>query len=549
MRFFNKNIANFTKSIWMWVLPIILFLFISCIITQAFENNSSLDPSMQQSTMTTPELINQSFDDFIVAYVKPTFNVIYAVLILGFGRLIIAIIVIIFLIRLRPYIFPGPVLIVEKFVNSTGTAVSDDVVEGLRQLTIEKLIKSLNYINSSVENHVGEIDRKDVMPLPIRKLYTFGGPSSEEVTKQTLADLLSSIKEFASSQVKYLVPILNIISPPRGIKISCFLQGPICKKHSGGLTLNVIDISGKQKPVTYTIWEKYDNLGYYPFSCELLEPAAKWMALVISKMIMLDTMPLKYRILNIKYSSKYKSYIYNFFGYMNLSFYFWNWRAYELAVSDFEKSIELYEDWYQPYESLGDTLSLRGQDYLNEVNEELKKAGVKKQKEALIQYEKAYKKADLIENEIDRNMVKTRIEISTILARIISNEVGEVTLAKKQLCTLTTMDFLENEESSRTLYNLACCYSLARDEYGEHEADPVKMAHLCLAYSLIIDRDGSLWKQINADPDLDNVRENLEELLTKLRPIRESYESTKNVDNLKDIMRNLISELNITLPE
>lgn len=66
---------------------------------------------------------------------------------------------------------------------------------------------------------------------------------------------------------------------------------------------------------------------------------------------------------------------------------------------------------------------------------------------------------------------------------------------------------LRKYDSSRLLYNLACFYALANKLY-DWPNDAKDRSRLFLAMSLAKDKkDGNLWKYVDTDPDLSEVRD------------------------------------------
>lgn len=97
----------------------------------------------------------------------------------------------------------------------------------------------------------------------------------------------------------------------------------------------------------------------------------------------------------------------------------------------------------------------------------------------------------------------------------------------------TKYDYFANEVSARSLYNLACWYSLAKDYY-ENSDDAIKWSGICLAYALARDRFnsnkqsgyGDLWRHVDNDPDLEDIRCHLPPL--DLLKFKLSIEISKN---------------------
>lgn len=477
------------------------------------------------------EKINNTVQNIDSYYISPLTNSIYTLAINILVKLIILpIFILLLIIRLKPYIFRSPELIVDNFINATGDTEIDKVLSGLSQLYREKLIDSMDLVKSQVKVHVGEVDRRDNMPLP--KHTPFKRPSPEDNVEHTLQSLINSLSEVTPPNIKPLISLVNILPSPRGIKVSSILQCIRNNPKKIGITLKIADFSKKQEPRIHTIWvldefmkEKVEDLSLHEQYEFLLKPAANWLALEISRIIMLEARPWRYRFPGNK--TIYEAYIFNFFGYMNLSFQIWGHiDFYKLALDNFNKAIDLDEDWYQPYENLGDTYSLKGQ--------EEGKEGDDMQCEAIIQYKKALNKTKHIKNSTEKNMVESRIKISIALARLLTDKQDQINKAKKEIMNIVANHkYFEEEINPSSLYNLACWFALAKSKYKNTEQDSIKkMAHLCLAYSLVRDRNKQLWNQIDVDMDLNNVRpiDNFK------KTIRSLIENPQEIDSkIKDI--------------
>jgi tetratricopeptide (TPR) repeat protein len=485
-------------------------------------------------------------------YIDPVnniFNIFFIGIILKL--FIVPILILLIAFRFLPFFIKSN-LIVEDFTNSTENDKISKMLVGMSQLFRERLMKNMYYVQSQVGVHVRKTERKDNMPL--LKGTIFKGPSPENTNKQTLTSLMTSVSEFTPTYIKSLLPFADIILAPRGMKVSCILQSGV-KSDNLGISLKISDIREKQIPIFCTIHESSEHKkklsgilaketvsdddqrtkNIYERYVDLFEPTANCLALEISRMIMLDSIPLWYRIPSHK--KLYQSYIYNFVGYLSLKFPIWgSFYVYQLAIKNLKTAIELYEDWFQPYENLGDTYSLWGQVVQGE-------EGVNLQQEAVVQYKKALDKTKYIKNSSEIVMLKNRINVSIALADLLTGKEEKIKNAKLEIKKIVEIDnYLLEEKCARTLYNLACWYSIAKDKFNETEQkDVVKRAHIFLAFSLVRDQDELLWNQVDLDRDLVNIRP-FERITELIRPLAKDPKLANKPEEFKNKMNEVFQQ-------
>jgi tetratricopeptide (TPR) repeat protein len=146
---------------------------------------------------------------------------------------------------------------------------------------------------------------------------------------------------------------------------------------------------------------------------------------------------------------------------------------------------------------------------------------------------------DFVDN-IDKYVFRFTCKIVEDAYRnIIANNAKSIPVTSGN-CTLVEEipDLLERYKSPRLMYNLACYYSLANKSYVKPEIAK-RRSRLFLAISLAKDKDKkdeNLWKFVDTDPDLNEVRNGLPNLKYHI-----SYEMAKLNDKLPEDKNEIIA--------
>jgi tetratricopeptide (TPR) repeat protein len=241
----------------------------------------------------------------------------------------------------------------------------------------------------------------------------------------------------------------------------------------------------------------------------LLKPGAQWLALELSKETMLSDVVRGYRRSE---NGRPVAEVYNFIGASYLLRASVHSSFYQLAIDNFKQAVKHDPGWYLPYENLGDTYSYMGN-----------------QREALGSYDTALEQvqADLKEEDPQRQETECRLRISKGIAQLLSSDSDLKEKARNEIRSIERACGGPVNLSARSLYNLACWYSVAARHKirvlgpGRVSRDLRRRARRFLAYSLAknyLDRD--LWERVDKDQDLDNdTHKGLEDL--KFRIIKE----------------------------
>lgn len=157
--------------------------------------------------------------------------------------------------RVIGYLLSHPTSVVLNSFGKTGYDNIDKNLEGLSQLAREYSGGKLEYIQEIVKKHSKdqELDKykaREFCPLP------------SNLRKKDISDFISSMKDAKIDSIPQLQPIINLsapianfLFPPTGVEISSFLQSKGKDSETLGITFNLMDISGKQDPRSFTYWE------------------------------------------------------------------------------------------------------------------------------------------------------------------------------------------------------------------------------------------------------------------------------------------------------
>jgi tetratricopeptide (TPR) repeat protein len=135
-------------------------------------------------------------------------------------------------------------LVIDTFTNATGNDDLNKVLPGLNQQTREYLVKELEDVRTRINMHKDQ----DLDPL-------FPFPTPENTSDQQLTDLLKSLTDIPSGGWKTAVQLLHLVFTPRGTKVLTTLQSLGDTPTTLGISLQIMDLEGKQKPTLYTLWE------------------------------------------------------------------------------------------------------------------------------------------------------------------------------------------------------------------------------------------------------------------------------------------------------
>lgn len=220
-------------------------------------------------------------------WIKPFFGILNV-----FASLVIFALIICVIWRLRPYLLSifgrgGKDLVFDKIINSSGDETLEKRLDGISQFAREELIDSLVSIQKKIEIHSKEqgpaIIPREFLPLPNSTIEFLPHtnrprdylPLPTDTPKKSLSDILASIKDVTPEIWKPLLPLIGILFPSRGIKVSCILQREGDKDSKLGITIKVCDMEDKLDPRIHTIWEMENSSAQT--SATHSDPQTKWM--------------------------------------------------------------------------------------------------------------------------------------------------------------------------------------------------------------------------------------------------------------------------------
>lgn len=172
--------------------------------------------------------------------------------ILFLGALLIAVFLVPMIVwRLIRLMFLSRELVVEKFVNSSGSDDLGKSVAGLSQMAREELSHQLLEIRREVTENCNEGGQNSYHLFRRAPLK----PYVAQALSGDLNALLDSLKDVAPDNVKGVIELLKVAFPPRGKRINGDLQRWDDKSNKLGLTLSVADIDNQHEPIYQTLWE------------------------------------------------------------------------------------------------------------------------------------------------------------------------------------------------------------------------------------------------------------------------------------------------------
>lgn len=397
-----------------------------------------------------------------------------------------------------------PDLIIENFINASSDTSLDNVLPGLAQLARQELIRDIKGVRQRVKDHIQGFG-------PESFHQSNNAPLPEAASDQRLTNLISSIKEFAPEQLSPVFQFINILFPPFGTKVTCFLQSRGNSPSQIGFTVEITDIQGKLAPKLYTIWEpldkKLENLQNAPSQpslkdryISLLGATSRWIALELSRKEMLSHIPFGQN------HKRYQGQVHNFFGVLNHACITQGNFFDQLAIEDLQQAIEFCPKWYQPYENLADIYTDQGQKSENQ-------AAITLYRQAIFQYDTALERAP--------DLIKRRIRLGKAIAQLRLKEPSFTEQAKYEIQIVRVGWNATSEQDDRILYNFAVWYALAAQYNVVLATKAVVIARRYLAYGLA--RNDRFWDWSTKDPDLKLISDGLEifqlELRSKLRKV------------------------------
>lgn len=397
-------------------------------------------------------------------------------------------------------------LIIDNFSNATGVDELDKALLGLGQIAREMLVQEMKGVRQQVKKHIKGVG-PEASTLPDKS------PLPQLTPDQRLADLVASLKEFTPDQIDPILSLLQILFPPFGTKVTTILQSQGQEHNCLGITFEITNIEGRIASKLYTIWEPTDDTSanaQKDSSQQMLKDrykalfrsAIRWVALELCRREMLTAVPWTY--LGRRYN-RYHAEVHNFFGALNQASVPTHAKFfYELAIDDFQQAIDLYPDWYQPYENLANVYS----DLSREAQQHEEAAYW--QGQAILQYEKALERCHKESKSIQR-----RIKVGKAIAELLTGNKKLVEKAKQEIENIEQNEDDASKENDRFFYNLACWYVLALRQKAE-VADARIKACRYLAYALAKDSEQTWWNWASEDPDLEEIREDITELKSSL---------------------------------
>ena len=415
-------------------------------------------------------------------------------------------------------------LVVDNFSNASGNEELDSVLAGLSQLARERLVREMRGVHHRLKEHVDKVAPRtyrpaDRLPLP------------QATPDQRLTNLVDSLNEFTPDQIDPVVQLLNVVFPAYGTKVTSILQSQGNDHEKIGITFEITDIEGHLASKLYTIWElSQDQEKDREENCKeiddklpaslkdryrlLLKPAARWLAIELSRREMLAAVPQFYFG---RKRTRYQAQINNFFGVLYYAsapthgFFF-----YKLAIEDLQQAIKLCPHWYQPHENLADTYSTKGRQLQNS-------EGIDLQRQAILEYETALNKCK------NKESIR-RIRVGKAISQLLAGDRTQVQEAKDEIEYLEKNWDATLEMNGRFIYTMAAWYAITFTQaYG---GDSIKkMAQRYLVYALVRDTERDLWDWAGQDPDFQTIRGNFTELQFLL--LKKLNRSSQQLSNLK----------------
>jgi tetratricopeptide (TPR) repeat protein len=134
------------------------------------------------------------------------------------------------------------------FENASGNNDLDSMLKGLSRSARAGLLQEIHGVHFQVKTHV-----KGVGPEGYQAPDKI--PLLRDTPDQALAQLAKSLSETAPEEVKPLVNLITIVSPPHGIQIAGMLQRRGESPCQLGITFEITDLAGQQAPKIFSIWE------------------------------------------------------------------------------------------------------------------------------------------------------------------------------------------------------------------------------------------------------------------------------------------------------
>lgn len=252
-------------------------------------------------------------------------------------------------------------LMIEPFQNATTDENMSKMLAGFNLLIRERLILTLKswsdflelYKTDGLSQSRSTYDVFYKIPIPM------GTPIPGGTNDPRFSDLIKSLQDTESWELRIAVQIMNLIFLPHGMRVSGVFQCVGEPSAELGITLEVTDLRGKQEPKLYSLWKQetsaeptkeparsYDKS--QQFIRELYPVVARWLAIEFMRQSLTEY---EMSIQSEQMRKLHQAKLHNFIGLFHQSAgqtYEKFPEFYQLAIDDFKKAISLFNDWYLP---------------------------------------------------------------------------------------------------------------------------------------------------------------------------------------------------------
>lgn len=140
-------------------------------------------------------------------------------------------------------------LVLDAFNNATGKDDVSKLLPGLNGLTRERLARVLEEVRTRINSN-RQSEKKDQEEFRLNKF-----PVPQQASDEQLSKLLTSLKDVSAGNVSTTVQLMSLIFTPRGTKVTVTLQSKAETPATLGISLEVMDLEGRQETKLRTIWE------------------------------------------------------------------------------------------------------------------------------------------------------------------------------------------------------------------------------------------------------------------------------------------------------
>lgn len=196
---------------------------------------------------------------------KDIFDPITALL--DFAAVSLIAILVIFLFQRIWHLTGQSNLVLDTFNNASGKDEVTNLLPGLNGITRERLAQVLEEVRKRI-NPNRQSEKKDAAQQDQEKFRLDRFPVPRQASDEQLSKLLTALKDVSTGNVSTAVQLLNLIFTPRGTKITVTLQSKAETPSTLGISLEVVDLEGRQETKLRTIWEP----AYIPESKRNAEP-------------------------------------------------------------------------------------------------------------------------------------------------------------------------------------------------------------------------------------------------------------------------------------